>query len=138
MEDPMRVGSYALVPLREITIRASRSSGPGGQHANSADSRIEAVFDVAASAALSDEQKALIISRCGSHVVAVAQDTRNQARNRELALVRLGRRLELSLHVSKPRAVTRPTKSSKRRRMQAKLRQAERKRQRRTPRADEA
>ena len=63
MEDPMRVGSYALVPLREITIRASRSSGPGGQHANSADSRIEAVFDVAASAALSDEQKALIISR---------------------------------------------------------------------------
>jgi ribosome-associated protein len=137
MEDPMRVGHHAEIPLREITIRASRSSGPGGQHANKTESRIEAVFDVAASAALSDEQKRRIMARCGPRVVATAQDTRNQAHNRELALVRLHSRLESSLHVSRPRAATRPTKSSRRRRMQAKLRQAERKRQRRTPGADE-
>ena len=89
MDDPMRVGRQVEIPLREITIRASRSSGPGGQHANSTDSRIEAVFDVAASAVLSEEQKRRIISRCGPRVVATAQDTRNQTRNRELALRRL-------------------------------------------------
>ncbi len=134
----MRVGRQVEIPLREITIRASRSSGPGGQHANSTDSRIEAVFDVAASAVLSEEQKRRIISRCGPRVVATAQDTRNQTRNRELALRRLRDRLESSLHVSRPRAATRPTKSSKRRRMQAKVRQSERKRQRRAPGTDEA
>ncbi len=134
----MRVGRHGQIPLREITIRASRSSGPGGQHANTTESRIEAVFDVAASAAFSDEQKRRIISRCGPRVVAIAQDTRNQTRNRELALGRLRRRLESSLHLSRPRAATRPTKSSKRRRMEAKLRQAERKRERRAPGADES
>jgi ribosome-associated protein len=134
----MRVGRHAEIPLHEITSRASRSSGPGGQHANTTESRIEAVFDVAASAALSEEQKRRIISRCGPRVVAIAQDTRNQTRNRELALGRLCRRLESSLHVSRQRTPTRPTKSAKRRRMEAKLRQAERKRQRRTPGDDEA
>jgi ribosome-associated protein len=138
MEDPIRVGRGVEIPLREILIRASRSSGPGGQHANTTASRIEAVFDVAASAALSEEQKRRIISRSGPRVVAVAQDTRNQAQNRELALRRLRDRLESALRVSRPRAATRPTKSSVRRRMEAKLRQSERKRQRRAPGSDEA
>ncbi|MGO9751826.1 MAG: alternative ribosome rescue aminoacyl-tRNA hydrolase ArfB [Solirubrobacteraceae bacterium] len=133
----MKVGRLAEIPLHEITIRASRSSGPGGQHANATESRIEVVFDVVASAALSEEQKRRIISQCGPRVVAIAQDTRNQTHNRELALGRLRSRLESALHVSRPRAPTRPTKSSLRRRMQAKLRQAERKRQRRSPSADE-
>jgi len=132
----MRVGSIEI-PLSEITVRASRSSGPGGQHANSTDSRIEAVFDVAASASLSDAQKRQITSRVGPRVVAVAQDTRNQTQNRELALRRLQDRLESSLHVPKPRSPTQPTRASLRRRMQIKLRQAERKRQRRAPGTDD-
>ncbi len=129
----MKVGRYAEIPLSEITLRSSRSSGPGGQHANSTASRIEAVFDVAASAALSDEQKRRIISRAGRRVVAIAQDTRNQTRNRELALERLCHRLESLMHVSRPRTATKPTKASRRHRLEAKRRQAERKRQRRPP-----
>ncbi len=85
----MPVTRDVAVPLREIVVRASRSSGPGGQHANVTASRVEASFDVAASSALSDAQKARIVARCGPVVRAVAQDARGQARNRELALERL-------------------------------------------------
>lgn len=133
----MTVGRHAAIPLREIAIRASRSSGPGGQHANVTASRIEAVFDVAASGSLSDEQKRRVIARCGPRVVAIAQDTRSQTQNRELALQRLRGRLDAALRVSRPRTATRPTNASKRRRMESKARQAERKRQRRAPGADE-
>ena len=89
MEDPIPVARNTAIPLREVVVRASRSSGPGGQHANVTDSRIEAVFDVAASGALSEEQKRRVTARLGNRVVAVAQDGRSQARNRELALARL-------------------------------------------------
>src|SRR5437588_6945780 len=133
MEDPMPIGRHAEIPLREVALRASRSSGPGGQHANVTASRIEASFDVAASASLSDEQKRRIIARCGPTVVAVAQDSRSQARNRELALERLRRRLERALAVARPRRATKPTKAAARRRLEAKRRHAERKRARRTP-----
>ncbi len=136
MDDPMRVARGVEIPLREIVVRASRSSGPGGQHANVTASRIEAVFDVEASSTLTVAQKLRIISRCGPRVVAVAQDTRAQAQNRELALVRLRDRLQSALHVPTPRTPTRPTRASVLRRMQAKLRQSERKRQRRSPGAD--
>ncbi|MGO9972566.1 MAG: alternative ribosome rescue aminoacyl-tRNA hydrolase ArfB [Solirubrobacteraceae bacterium] len=132
----MRVGRGVEIPLREIVVRASRSSGPGGQHANVTASRIEAVFDVEASSTLTDEQKLRIISRCGPRVAAVAQDTRAQAQNRELALVRLRDRLQSALNVPTPRTPTRPTRASVLRRMQAKLRQSERKRERRSPGAD--
>src|ERR1700736_4298886 len=81
MEDPMPLSHYAEIPLREIAVRASRSSGPGGQHTNVTASRIEASFDVEASNALSDEQKRLITARLGPRVVAIAQDARSQARN---------------------------------------------------------
>jgi len=87
------------VPLGEIVLRASRSSGPGGQHANVTASRIEASFDVAASEALTDAQKARVMARCGPVLRAVAQDARSQARNRELALRRLEQRLAHALHV---------------------------------------
>src|SRR5207245_3223136 len=94
MEDPMPLSHYAEIPLREIVVRASRSSGPGGQHANVTASRVEAVFDVASSRALSEAQKRRLMAKCGPRVTASAQDTRSQARNRELALERLQRRVE--------------------------------------------
>jgi ribosome-associated protein len=137
MDDPMQLGRHASIPLSEVTIRASRSSGPGGQHANVTASRIEASFDVEASAVLTEEQKRRIIARCGPRVVAVAQDARSQARNRELALDRLRRRLESALAVPRQRRPTRPSEAARRRRLDAKRRQAERKRTRRRP-ADES
>jgi ribosome-associated protein len=125
-----------VIGLDEIDLRASRSSGPGGQHANVTASRIEASFDVAASASLSAEQKERIIARCGPVVRAVAQDARSQARNRELALARLEERLSRALHVRKARRATRPTSASKVRRLEAKLRRATTKRDRRRPSED--
>jgi ribosome-associated protein len=136
MEDPMRLGRHAAIPLREVVVRASRSSGPGGQHANVTESRIEASFDVAASESLTEEQKRRIIARVGPRAVAVAQEARSQARNRELALERLQKRLTSALHVARPRRATRPTDASRRRRLEAKRRQSERKRARRPPEAD--
>jgi ribosome-associated protein len=137
MQDPMPIGRHAAVPLSEIAVRASRSSGPGGQHANVTASRIEASFDVAASTALNDAQKQRIVSRAGPRVVAVAQDARSQARNRELALERLQRRLKAALAVQRPRRATKPTQASKRRRAADKQRQAQRKRERRAPSSDD-
>lgn len=114
-------------------LRASRSSGPGGQHANVTASRIEASFDVEASTALSPEQKARVEARCGPVVRAVAQDARSQARNRELALRRLEERLARALVVQRPRSPTKPTTASKRRRLDAKARRGAVKRDRRRP-----
>ena len=116
-----------------MSVRASRSSGPGGQHANKTSSRIEASFDVAASSALTDEQKRRVIARLGPRVVAVAQDARSQSRNRELALERLARRLSGALTVGRTRHATRPTAASQKRRLAAKRIRAERKRGRRRP-----
>jgi ribosome-associated protein len=130
-ELPVRPG--LAIPLAEIELRASRSSGPGGQHANVTASRVEAVFDVAASETLSDAQKARVTGRLGPRVTAAAQDTRSQLRNRELALMRLAARLAHALEVRRPRTATRPTKASKRRRLDAKKRRGETKRDRRRP-----
>jgi ribosome-associated protein len=114
-------------------VRASRSSGPGGQHANVTASRIEAVLDVDASAVLTDAQKARVHAALGPKVSAVAQEARSQARNRDVALERLRRKLERALHVPPARRPTKPTKGSKVRRLDAKRRQAERKQHRRRP-----
>ena len=133
MDDPLRIGRHAEVPLSEIEMRTSRSSGPGGQHANVTASRVEAVFDVSASRALSEEQRERIAARLGPVVRAVAQDTRSQARNRELALERLGGRLERALTVQRPRRATKQTSASRRRRAEAKRRRGELKRLRRPP-----
>ena len=129
----MELGRGVKVPLSEVTIRTSRSSGPGGQHANVTSSRVEAVFDVAASSALSAEQKRRVIARCGPRVRAIAQDARSQTRNRELALERLRRRLSAALITPRRRVATRPTQRSVRRRLDQKRRQSERKRERRPP-----
>jgi len=133
MEDPLQIGRYAEVPLSEIELRTSRSSGPGGQHANVTASRVEAVFDVAASQALTEEQRQRISSRLGPVVRAVAQDTRSQSRNRELALERMRSRLEGALTVQRPRRATKPTGASRRRRAESKRRRGELKRLRRRP-----
>jgi ribosome-associated protein len=137
MDDPMSIGRDVKVPLREITIRTSRSSGPGGQHANVTASRVEAIFDVEASSALTDEQKRRVISRAGARVTAVAQDARGQARNRELALERLRRRLTQALATPRHRQATRPTTASVHRRLDTKRRQAARKRDRQRPKNDD-
>jgi ribosome-associated protein len=127
-ELPVRPG--LAIPLAELELRTSRSSGPGGQHANVTASRVEAVFDVAASSVLSDAQKARVTARLGPRVTASAQDTRSQLRNRELALARLADRLAHALEVRRPRTATRPTKASRRRRLDAKKRRGETKRSR--------
>jgi ribosome-associated protein len=129
----MWISRDVAIPLREVVVRASRSSGPGGQHANVTASRVEASFDVAASEALSEAQKARIMARCGPVVRAVAQDARSQARNRELALTRLRTRLEHAIAVPRTRRPTKPTAASKARRLDSKRRLSERKRARRRP-----
>ena len=133
----MWINRDVALPLREIILRASRSSGPGGQHANVTASRVEAVFDVAGSGSLSEEQKTRVMARCGPLVRAVAQDARSQARNRELALERLRDRLARALAVQRPRTATRPTRASRERRLDAKRRSSARKQGRRRPQGED-
>lgn len=133
MSDPLRINRDLTIPLAEVELRASRSSGPGGQHANVTASRIEAVFDVGSSSALSPAQRDRLINRLGPRVTAVAQDARSQARNRDLALQRLRSKLAGALRVPKRRRPTRPTAASRERRLQDKRRRAERKQARRRP-----
>jgi ribosome-associated protein len=137
MSDRLPIRPGVEIPLTEIELRTSRSSGPGGQHANVTASRVEAVFDVHASDTLTEAQQARIAARLGPRVTASAQDTRSQLRNRELALERLGDRLASALEVARPRRATRPTAASRRRRVEGKRRRAEVKRARRRPSSDE-
>jgi ribosome-associated protein len=129
----LRVNERLSLPPAEITLRASRSSGPGGQHANVTASRVEASFDIAASASLSNRDRELLLARLGPRVVAVAQDERSQSRNREMALARLAARIAAALEVPAERRPTRPTAASRRRRLEGKRRQSERKSERRPP-----
>ena len=133
----MSIRRDVKLPLREITLRTSRSSGPGGQHANVTASRVEAVFDVEASDVLTDEQKRRVIARLGPRVTAVAQDARSQARNRDLALERLRDRLAEALVPPRARRPTRPTSASVERRLDVKRQQSARKRGRQPPAGDE-
>ncbi len=133
VQDALPVRAGLALPLAEIELRTSRSSGPGGQHANVTASRVEAVFDVAASETLTDAQKARVTAKLGPRVTASAQDTRSQLRNRELALQRLAERLAHALEVPRPRTATRPTKAGRRRRLEQKKRRGDLKQQRRRP-----
>jgi len=136
MPELLHVKPGVAVPLSEIELRTSRSSGPGGQHANVTASRVEASFDVAASEALTAEQRARVSARLGPRVSASAQDTRSQHRNRELALARLAERLAHALEVRRARTRTRPTRASQKRRVEGKKRRGETKRARRRPDAE--
>lgn len=133
MADELRIDEGLAIPLAEIELRTSRSSGPGGQHANVTASRVEAVFDVVASATLSEAQRQRLLERAGPVLTAVAQDARGQARNRELALQRLAERIAAALRVPRRRRPTRPTAASRQRRLEGKRRTGERKRGRRRP-----
>lgn len=133
MKNGIRPKGGPFIPVSEITLRASRSSGPGGQHANVTASRIEAVFDAAGSPRLNEAQRQRVVKKIGPTVTALAQDARSQARNRDLALERLERKLGDALAVPRRRRPTRPTRASGERRIKAKKQQSERKRQRRRP-----
>ena len=133
----MPVARGVAIPLAEIELRASRASGPGGQHANVTASRVEAVLDVAASRTLDEAQKRRLTARLGPRPSASAQDTRSQARNRELALERLQARIARALEVRKRRRPTNPSRAAKMRRLEAKRRTGERKRARRRPTRDD-
>jgi ribosome-associated protein len=129
--EELRIDERLAIPLAEIELRASRSSGPGGQHANVTASRIEAVFDVEASTSLDEARRVRLLERIGPTVTAVAQDGRSQYRNRELALSRLAAKIATALRVQRSRRATRPTAASRRRRLDQKRRTGERKQSRR-------
>jgi ribosome-associated protein len=130
--ESIRVTRSVVLPLAEIELRFSRSSGPGGQHANTAETRVEAVLDVEASAALSEAQKRRVAAKAGTVLRAVAQDERSQWRNRELAIERVVELLRTALRVERRRAATRPTAASRERRLEAKKRRSHTKRLRRS------
>jgi ribosome-associated protein len=131
--DSIRVTRSLVLPLREIELRTSRSSGPGGQHAQKSETRVEAVFDVEASATLSTAQKRRVVARAGPVLRAVAQDERSQARNRELAVERLAAQLRQALRVERRRVPTKPTEASRERRLEEKSRRSAVKRLRGRP-----
>jgi ribosome-associated protein len=137
VDDPIVVDSGVAVPLSEVELRTSRSSGPGGQHANVTASRVEAVFEIGASASLTDEQKRRLAGRYGARVSAVAQDARGQARNRELALERLREKLAEGIAAPRKRRPTKPSQAARERRLESKRRTGERKRGRRPPQGDD-
>jgi ribosome-associated protein len=131
--ESISVTRSVAIPLDEIELRVSRSSGPGGQHAQKSETRVEAVFDVEASSALSDLQKRRVVARRGAVLRAIAQDERSQARNRELALERLAERLREGLRVQRRRVPTKPTGAARERRLEEKRRRGQTKRLRRPP-----
>ena len=130
-QQSIRVTRSVVLPLAEVELRFSRSSGPGGQHANTAETRVEARFDVGASSALTEAQKRRIVTKAGPVLRAVAQDERSQWRNRELALERVVEQLRAALKVERRRVPTRPSRAAQERRLEAKRRRGETKKLRR-------
>jgi ribosome-associated protein len=131
--ESIRVTRSVVLPLGEVRFRTSRSSGPGGQHAQKSETRVEALFDVETSEALTETQKRRVVSRAGPVLRAVAQDERSQARNRELALERLVEQLRAALRVKRKRVPTKPTAAGRERRLEQKRRRSRTKRLRRAP-----
>jgi ribosome-associated protein len=131
--DSIRVTRSVVLPLAEVELQVSRSSGPGGQHAQKSETRVVAVFDVEASGALTETQKRRVVARAGPVLRAVAQDERSQSRNRELAVERLVAALREALRVERKRVATKPTRSSRERRLEQKKRRSQTKRLRRPP-----
>jgi ribosome-associated protein len=129
----MRVTRSVVLPVSELELRFSRSSGPGGQHANTSETRVEAIFDVESSSALSDAQKRRVLAKAGPTLRAIAQDEHSQLRNRELAIERLVEQLREALKVERRRVATMPTKASRERRLETKKRRSHTKKLRRPP-----
>lgn len=137
MDDVVRVSRSLSIPRREVSVRTSPSGGPGGQHANRSQTRVELRFDVAASPSLGPRQRARLLERLGREVRVVCDEERSQARNREIAFRRLAARLASALQRDPPRHATRPTRASQRRRVERKRRRGELKRGRSAPPADD-
>jgi ribosome-associated protein len=131
--ESIRVTRSVALPLAEIQLRTSRSSGPGGQHAQKSETRVEAVFEVEESTALTDAQKRRVVARAGPVLRSVAQDERSQLRNRELAIERLVESLRQALRVPRRRVPTKPSAASRERRLDAKKRRGQVKKLRRPP-----
>jgi ribosome-associated protein len=122
--ESIRVTRSVVLPLAEIQLRTSRSSGPGGQHAQKSETRVEAVFEVEESTALTDAQKRRVVAKAGPVLRAVAQDERSQLRNKDLAVERLVASLREALKVPRRRVATKPSAASKQRRLEAKKRRS--------------
>ncbi len=135
-ERGIRVTRSVSLPISEIELRVSRSSGPGGQHAQKSSTRVEAVLDVESTTALSNVQKRRVTAKAGPVLRAIAQDERSQARNRELAVQRLVEKLRQALAVPRRRVATKPTKTARERRLESKRRRARTKKLRRPPSGD--
>jgi ribosome-associated protein len=131
--ESIRVTRSVSIPVSEIDFRYSRSSGPGGQHAQKSETRVEALFDVEASASLTDRQKRRVVGKAGPVLRAIAQDERSQTRNRELAVERIAEALRQALKVERRRVATRPSKAAVERRLEQKRRRSQTKRLRRPP-----
>jgi ribosome-associated protein len=131
--ESIRVTRSVALPVSEVELRFSRSSGPGGQHANTSETRVEAIFDVASSTTLSDAQKQRVLAKAGPTLRAIAQDERSQLRNRELAIERLVEQLRQALKVERRRVATKPTRASRERRLDTKKRRSQTKKLRRPP-----
>ena len=132
-QDRIRVTRSVVLPLAEIELRFSRSSGPGGQHANTSETRVEASLDIEASSALTEAQKRRVVAKAAPVLRAVAQDERSQLRNRELAVERLVEQLRQALKVERRRVATKPTAASRERRLESKRRRSTTKKLRRPP-----
>jgi len=132
--ESIRVTRSVTIPLSEIALRFSRSSGPGGQHAQKSETRVEAIFDVEGSASLTDRQKQRVLRKAGATLRAIAQDERSQTRNRELAIERVADALREALHVQRPRRATKPGRAAIERRLEQKRRRSQTKRLRQPPR----
>jgi ribosome-associated protein len=131
--DRIQVTRSVALPLGDVQFRTSRSSGPGGQHAQKSETRVEALFDVEASTALSDAQKKRVLAKAGPVLRAIAQDERSQLRNRELALERLVEALRAALRVERKRTPTKPTRAARERRLETKKKRGATKKLRRPP-----
>jgi ribosome-associated protein len=131
--DSIRVTRSVVLPVGELELRFSRSSGPGGQHANTAETRVEAILDVESSSALTDAQKRRVLAKAGPTLRAIAQDERSQWRNRELAIERLVEQLRNALKVERKRVATKPSAASRERRLEQKRRRSDTKKLRRRP-----
>jgi ribosome-associated protein len=131
--DRIQVTRSVALPLSEVRFRTSRSSGPGGQHAQKSETRVEALFDVESSTALTEAQKKRVLAKAGPTLRAIAQDERSQLRNRDLALERLVAALRAALYVERKRTATRPTRASRERRLESKRKRGDTKKLRRPP-----
>jgi ribosome-associated protein len=129
--DAIRVTRSVVLPIAEIEYRTSRSSGPGGQHAQKSETRVEALLDVEASSALTEAQRRRVVAKAGPVLRSVAQDERSQLRNRELATERLVGQLREALRVPRPRKATKPSRAAVERRLDEKRRRGAIKRLRR-------